>query len=381
MALRSGGRRPTSPTRSSHPVAASSSPAGARRSSARCPGPQGAPTVLLLHGWVATGGLNWFQAFDTLGDRFRVIAPDLRGHGQGIRSRRVFRLADCADDCAATLLELGTGPGDRRRLLDGRPGRAAAVAAPPRPRVGTGAVRDLGRLHAQPQRAPVVPVGDARARSTAARVATLTRARAVAPRLGSAAVAPARHGSPTRCAATTGARSSRPVTRSARTTPIAGSIRSTFRPRSCARHAITRCGPTYSSRSPTPSPAPPSTGSTTVTSRAPKPDFGRVLRDACTSVADRVARTARRRLSRSSPRTSAGGERCAQPGFTQPCTMPLSASGSRNAKRDVADDREQQADREPVVHEGRALAPGVGERRVPLHDRSAHQHHDASRRR
>ena len=74
------------------------------------PGPPGAPTVLLLHGWVATGGLNWFQAFEPLGERFRVIAPDLRGHGQGIRSRRVFRLADCADDCAATLTELGTGP-------------------------------------------------------------------------------------------------------------------------------------------------------------------------------------------------------------------------------------------------------------------------------
>jgi 3-oxoadipate enol-lactonase len=74
------------------------------------PGPSGAPTLLLLHGWVATAGLNWFQTFETLGDQFRVIAPDLRGHGRGIRSRRVFRLADCADDCAATLVELGTGP-------------------------------------------------------------------------------------------------------------------------------------------------------------------------------------------------------------------------------------------------------------------------------
>jgi pimeloyl-ACP methyl ester carboxylesterase len=74
------------------------------------PGPSGAPTLLLLHGWVATGGLNWFQTFDTLGEHFRVIAPDLRGHGRGIRSRRIFRLADCADDCAATLVELGTGP-------------------------------------------------------------------------------------------------------------------------------------------------------------------------------------------------------------------------------------------------------------------------------
>ena len=74
------------------------------------PGPPDAPTLLLLHGWVATGGLNWFQTFDALGEHFRVIAPDLRGHGRGLRSRRVFRLADCADDCAATLVELGTGP-------------------------------------------------------------------------------------------------------------------------------------------------------------------------------------------------------------------------------------------------------------------------------
>ncbi len=70
-------------------------------------GPEGAPTLLLLHGWVASGGLNWHQAFEPLGHHFRVIAPDLRGHGRGIRSWRRFRLEDCADDVAALLDQLG----------------------------------------------------------------------------------------------------------------------------------------------------------------------------------------------------------------------------------------------------------------------------------
>ena len=70
------------------------------------PGPPGAPTLLLLHGWVATGGLNWFQTFEPLSEHFRVIAPDLRGHGRGVRHRSMFRLASAADDCAQTLVEL-----------------------------------------------------------------------------------------------------------------------------------------------------------------------------------------------------------------------------------------------------------------------------------
>lgn len=69
-------------------------------------GPPGAPVLLLLHGWMASAGLNWYQAFEPAGRRFRVIAPDLRGHGRGIRSRRRFRLADCADDVAALLERL-----------------------------------------------------------------------------------------------------------------------------------------------------------------------------------------------------------------------------------------------------------------------------------
>jgi pimeloyl-ACP methyl ester carboxylesterase len=64
-------------------------------------GPPGAPVLALLHGWTATAGLNWFGCFDSLGQHYRVVALDHRGHGRGIRSRRPFRLEDCADDVAA----------------------------------------------------------------------------------------------------------------------------------------------------------------------------------------------------------------------------------------------------------------------------------------
>ncbi len=73
-------------------------------------GPPDAPTVLLLHGWIASGGLNWFTVFEALGDRYRVLALDHRGHGRGIRTRRRFTLADCADDAAVLLEHIGTGP-------------------------------------------------------------------------------------------------------------------------------------------------------------------------------------------------------------------------------------------------------------------------------
>jgi len=66
-------------------------------------GPVNAPTLLLLHGWLASGGLNWFHTFEVLSKHFNLLAVDMRGHGRGIRSGRRFRLADCADDAAATL--------------------------------------------------------------------------------------------------------------------------------------------------------------------------------------------------------------------------------------------------------------------------------------
>ncbi len=71
------------------------------------PGPAGAPTLVLLHGWTASADLNWFTCFRPLAKHYRVVALDHRGHGRGIRSRKTFRLDDCADDAVALCDVLG----------------------------------------------------------------------------------------------------------------------------------------------------------------------------------------------------------------------------------------------------------------------------------
>ena len=66
-----------------------------------CAGPPGAGTLMLIHGVAGTAELNWGKVFAPLGRHFRVVAADLRGHGDGIPLRSRFRLEDCADDVAA----------------------------------------------------------------------------------------------------------------------------------------------------------------------------------------------------------------------------------------------------------------------------------------
>jgi 3-oxoadipate enol-lactonase len=69
------------------------------------------PLVLLLHGWVVSADLNWHACYDALAAAgYRVLAIDHRGHGRGLRAPARFRLQDCADDAAAVLRTLGTGP-------------------------------------------------------------------------------------------------------------------------------------------------------------------------------------------------------------------------------------------------------------------------------
>lgn len=70
-------------------------------------GPPGAPVLVLLHGWTATADLNWFTCYRPLSEHYRVIAFDHRGHGSGLRSRKPFRLEDCADDAVDVAEALG----------------------------------------------------------------------------------------------------------------------------------------------------------------------------------------------------------------------------------------------------------------------------------
>jgi len=68
-------------------------------------------TLLLLHGWTVTADLNWIFAYRRFVEAgYRVIAPDHRGHGRGLRPQVKFRLEDCAADAAQLVRQLGAGP-------------------------------------------------------------------------------------------------------------------------------------------------------------------------------------------------------------------------------------------------------------------------------
>ena len=71
------------------------------------PGPTpDAPAIVLLHAVGCTGQLTWFPVIPHLAKHYRVITFDQRWHGRGITSER-FLVADCADDVAAVIDELG----------------------------------------------------------------------------------------------------------------------------------------------------------------------------------------------------------------------------------------------------------------------------------
>lgn len=69
-------------------------------------GPADAPLLLCLHGFPECW-YSWRHVLAQLSDRFRVVAPDLRGYGDTERPRGGYDLDTLADDVAALVRALG----------------------------------------------------------------------------------------------------------------------------------------------------------------------------------------------------------------------------------------------------------------------------------
>jgi len=70
-------------------------------------GPERAPVVVLLHG-ATLDHHAWQPQVDKLATRYRVVVPDLRGHGESTLEG-TFRFDDAVDDVVALLDEVDTG--------------------------------------------------------------------------------------------------------------------------------------------------------------------------------------------------------------------------------------------------------------------------------
>jgi pimeloyl-ACP methyl ester carboxylesterase len=62
--------------------------------------------LLLLHGGLGTGN-DWRHVFPSDPEGYRLIVPDLRGHGRSTNPAQVFTFRQCAHDVLALLEHLG----------------------------------------------------------------------------------------------------------------------------------------------------------------------------------------------------------------------------------------------------------------------------------
>jgi len=76
--------------------------AGALRTHVALAGPEDAPPLLLVHGWPQSWW-TWRHVIPPLAERFRVIAPDLRGHGWSEAPDDGYRKEQLAGDLLALL--------------------------------------------------------------------------------------------------------------------------------------------------------------------------------------------------------------------------------------------------------------------------------------
>lgn len=80
--------------------------AGGLRMHVGLAGPEDAPVVLLVHGW-PQNWWAWRHVIPGLAQRYRVIAPDLRGHGWTEAPARGYEKEQLASDLLALLDALG----------------------------------------------------------------------------------------------------------------------------------------------------------------------------------------------------------------------------------------------------------------------------------
>jgi pimeloyl-ACP methyl ester carboxylesterase len=100
---------------------------------------QGRPLVL-LHGITLRSDV-WAPQFHQLADRYRVIAVDLRGHGESTAGEDGFGISRLADDLATVLEGLDLRRCRRGRSLDGWHDRHAVLRRAPR---GAGRAESTG---------------------------------------------------------------------------------------------------------------------------------------------------------------------------------------------------------------------------------------------
>ena len=67
------------------------------------------PTVLFLHG-LGSAAADWQLQFPVFAPRYRVLAPDLRAHGQSEAGAMFWAIQDLADEVAELLEKLQAGP-------------------------------------------------------------------------------------------------------------------------------------------------------------------------------------------------------------------------------------------------------------------------------
>jgi len=73
-----------------------------------------APTIVFLHGFTLTGA-SWQPVVEGLGERYRSLRPDIRGHGAAAAARPID-FDSCVQDVVARIAALA------RAAVAGEPG-------------------------------------------------------------------------------------------------------------------------------------------------------------------------------------------------------------------------------------------------------------------